>query len=474
MKLIDALKAYSNSDFCPMHMPGHKRNDFAGSDLPYDIDITEIDGFDNLHESNGILKSLSDRCASEYGSKRCFMLVNGSTCGIQAAVRASVNRGDKVIVARNCHISVYNAIEVNCLNPVYISPSADRLTGISGSITPQQVKEALCNNPDAKLVILTSPTYEGIVSDVSEIARIAHEYSVPLLVDGAHGAHLGFCDEFPVNPVKCGADMVVMSLHKTLPSLTQTALLHLCSDRVDENKIEKSLSIFETSSPSYVLLASIDACMDYVENRKSDFLKYSRLLDKFYLDTIKLKHLSVLHGKDSRRHGGFFDFDKGKLIVLTVNSSINGLQLAENLRRKYKIEVEAVCSDYVIAMTSVCDSERNIERFADALIEIDATLDSAEKPPIVSILVPKMKMLPCEAAEVDFEPVMLEDSVGRVSAESVWAYPPGIPLVVPGEVISNELIQCLRALKGRDVRLHSSGNTSCGVINCVKQPRIAE
>lgn len=469
MRLLDALTAYSSSGFCPMHMPGHKRTDLTGADLPYNIDITEIEGFDNLHDSNGILKSLSDRCAAEYGSRHCFMLVNGSTCGIQAAVRAAVNRGDKVIVARNCHVSVYNAIEVNCLNPVYISPNADRLTGISGSITPQQVENALCNNPDAKLVVLTSPTYEGIVSDVSEIARIAHAHSVPLLVDSAHGAHLGFCDEFPENAVGCGADMVVMSLHKTLPSLTQTALLHLCSDRIDKNKIERSLSIFETSSPSYVLLASIDACMDYVENRKGEFVKYSRLLDRFYLNIAKLNHLSVLNGKDRLRHDGFFDFDKSKLIVMTLNSSVNGLQLAEILRCEYKIEVEAVCSDYIIAMTSVCDSEHNIERFERALIEIDATLDHAKKSPLVPIFVPEMKMLPCEAAEADFEPVLFENSVGRVSAESVWAYPPGIPLIEPGEEISDELIRCLRALESRDVRLHFSANTSCGVINCIKK-----
>ncbi|HPP85843.1 MAG TPA: aminotransferase class V-fold PLP-dependent enzyme, partial [Bacillota bacterium] len=218
MTLQDALFLYRDSGIYPFHMPGHKRNAFL-LDFPFDcgLDITEIDGFDNLHDANGILAQGMKRAALLYGSERTFYLINGSTCGILAAVTACVRKGDKVLMARNCHKSVYNAVMLNELCPVYLVPPVGA-EGISGSIPPAEVEKALAENPDVRLVIVTSPTYEGVVSDIKAIAEIAHQRSVPLLVDEAHGAHFGFYEGFPESSVRLGADMVVHSLHKTLPA----------------------------------------------------------------------------------------------------------------------------------------------------------------------------------------------------------------------------------------------------------------
>ena len=225
--LLEKLQEYRAEDMYPFHMPGHKRKPLPFPN-PYSIDITEIDGFDNLHHAEGILKEAQERAADLYGSKECFYLVNGSTCGLLAAICAATKKRDKVLVARNCHKAVYHALYLNELQAEYIYPVITK-SGIQGQIEPEQVKKALLLNPDIAAVILTSPTYEGVVSDINAIAGIAHERGIPLIVDEAHGAHLGFGAGFPENAVRQGADAVIMSLHKTLPSFTQTALLHLCS-----------------------------------------------------------------------------------------------------------------------------------------------------------------------------------------------------------------------------------------------------
>ena len=199
--------------------------------------------------------------AGLYGSRKAFMLVNGSTVGILAAIGAHTERGDKILIADNCHRSVYNAVELFGLDPVYLTPETDETSGVSCSVAPAAVESALKTAHGVKLVVITSPTYEGVISDVWSIAGITHERGIPLLVDEAHGAHLGFSDAFPENATRLGADVVVMSLHKTLPALTQCSLLHICGEFADAGKTARLLSVLQTSSPSYVLLASIDHCL---------------------------------------------------------------------------------------------------------------------------------------------------------------------------------------------------------------------
>jgi len=390
--LYEKLAEYAADGTYPMHMPGHKRNPgFMPSTLPFDIDITEIHGFDDLHEPHGVLKETSELAARLYGSDKAFLLINGSTVGILAAIGAHTSRGDKILIPRNCHRSVHNAAALFGLTPVIIEPIIDAATGIPCDVAPGAVEEALDNNAGIRLAVVTSPTYEGVVSDVASIADIAHRHGIPLFVDGAHGAHLGFSKRFPRGALQEGADVVVMSLHKTLPALTQCSLLHILGARADAAELARLLSVLQTSSPSYVLMASIDYCLRLLESEKDKlFSEYERKLERFYTQVQQLKRLSVFRSCPGSFHSGpgssracdspglprdgFFAFDPGKLAIVTKNAAISGIELAGALREKYKIELELACPDYAVAMTSVCDSAEGFDRLAAALVAIDSAL----------------------------------------------------------------------------------------------------
>jgi len=254
--LYSKLMAYGNSDVYPFHMPGHKRN--KKFDEFYKMDITEIEGFDNLHHPESIILEAEQRAAHLFGAEETFFLVNGSTSGILAAISSISKEGSTVLVARNSHKSVYHGIYLNNLKVTYLIPDVIEEFDINGGIDPEEVRICMEHNKEIAGVIITSPTYDGVVSDIRKIADIVHEYGIPLIVDEAHGAHFPLWDEAPESAISCGADMVIHSLHKTLPSLTQTALLHVNGNIVDRDKIRRFLGIYQSSSPSYVLMASID------------------------------------------------------------------------------------------------------------------------------------------------------------------------------------------------------------------------
>ena len=255
--LLEKLEEYSQSDYYPLHMPGHKRNISHFGD-PFRLDITEIDGFDNLHHAEGVLLEAQQRAAALYGAEESFYLINGSTCGILAAISACTKRGGRILMGRNCHKAAYHGVFLNGLKAAYLYPETDFVRGINGAVTPETVRKALREqHPEA--VFLTSPTYDGVVSDIRSIAEIVHKAGAILIVDEAHGAHFAMSPYFPESALSCGADLVINSLHKTMPSLTQTALLHVQGKRVDRERLKMYLGIYQSSSPSYVLMAGMDA-----------------------------------------------------------------------------------------------------------------------------------------------------------------------------------------------------------------------
>ena len=247
-KLYRKLEEYSRSDYYPFHMPGHKRNPASvRGEFPLERDITEIEGFDNLHHPEDLLLEAQQNVAKLYGTRESFYSVNGSTAALLAAISAAVPRNGQILVARNCHKAVYHAIYLRNLKPAYIYPQMDSEWWINGGIFPDKVERCLAENPEIQAVLITSPTYDGVVSDVKEIAEIAHKYGVPLIVDEAHGAHFHFSNYFPASAAELGADLVIQSFHKTLPAMTQTAVLHNCSDRVDSRLIRRFMGIYQTS-----------------------------------------------------------------------------------------------------------------------------------------------------------------------------------------------------------------------------------
>lgn len=426
--LFDKLKSNNR---IPLHMPGHKRNiGLLGDNLPYDIDITEIEGFDNLHVSTGIIKNIQDKLKKIYHSDYSFALVNGSTVGILAGIMSIVNKDDNVLISRNCHKSVYNAIELAKAKASYIEPSYDEY-GISQDITLEQIQEKI--NKNIKLIVITSPTYEGVKSDVNNICKLAHENNIPVLIDAAHGAH--FFDEYTC------ADIVITSLHKTLPALTQCAVANIYGDLVDSKAFQIKLSMLETSSPSYVLLTSIDECAHFILNNKNQFKRYYENLDNFY--NIELTHLKLLKYDDC-----------GKLVVFTGNTNVTGLELSDILRTKYNIEVEMAVKNYIVAMTSVCDTEENFKAFKNALIEIDGNL--LNKNFYFNILpgLPNKVREAHESKKITY--YSLEKSLGKLSAEYIWVYPPGVPIIVPGEIISKKIINYLLDAIENNINIQST------------------
>ena len=426
-------------------MPGHKRNtELLGVSFPFDIDITEINGFDNLHNSQGILKQAAEKCSKVFHTNASYMLINGSTCGILAAIRSAADFDDEIIIARNCHKSVYNACLLNRLKPAFIYPEQDAKTTVSGSVTPADVEAAIEKTPNAKAVVLTSPTYEGVISDIGAIAEITHRHSIPLIVDNAHGAHQRFCSFSKGEPIGCGADIVISSLHKTLPSPTQTAAAHFNSSLVSKKRFERSLAIFQTSSPSYVLMAAIEKCFEFLESCETEFYQYEKRLENFSSKMKKLKNLSVIcHGNDTVKNHNFYAFDFGKIVISTINTNISGKTLMELLREKYGLELEMAYPFYAVAMTSVCDTDHGFERLANALLEIDKSLVFTDKLPAVNEPPkPESSGLRIDQAEK----LRSEMKIGGICSGYVYAYPPGIPIIIPGEIWSGEVIEYIRGL----------------------------
>ena len=447
MSLLTLLQELSRSTDLPMHMPGHKRNSALApylDTLGAALDITEIHGFGNLHTPEGLLADRMTQAAQLWGSRKAWWLIGGSTAGILAAIDAATKGGDKVLIARNCHKSVYNACMLCGLETAYIQPELFPYHSFANCITPAQVEEALTAHPDTRLVVLTSPTYEGLMSDITPIAEIVHRHGAVLMVDEAHGAHFGLHPDFPASAVTQGADIVVQSLHKTLPSLTQTALLHLCSDRIDQAELGFRLSVYQTSSPSYLLMASIDSCVELVANHKNTlFPQWSHSIRKFY-EALRLRHLHLpLNGIA----------EPSKLLISTVGTNITGPALAQKLRAEYNIEAEMSTADTVLCMTGMGDTDETLLTLANALNRIDADLTDADAAPMPSLPLPQ-QVMPIHAATKQ-ETIMLplDASEGRIAGDFLWAYPPGIPLSVPGERITPALTEYIRsaAAKGVDI-----------------------
>ena len=482
--LYSQLKQYGESDSYPFHMPGHKRNPACvPGEFPLGMDITEIDGFDNLHHAVGILKEAQERAAGLFGAKETFFCINGSTAAILSAVSASVKRGGTILVARNCHKAVYHAMYLRNLQSVYVYPRVNTELGINGAVAPEDVEAALREHPEVEAVLITSPTYDGVVSDIEQIAQIAHSYGVPLLVDEAHGAHFRFSEYFPVSAAELGADLVIQSVHKTLPAMTQTALLHRCSSRVSGDAIGRFMGIYQSSSPSYVLMASIDACVDRLYGEGNDmFAAFISELEKARMQLGKCRYICLITPEMVKDMGGFA-YDCSKLVFSTARSSLTGHEFAEILRRKYHLELEMEAEAYALALTSVGDTAEGFARLCKAVEEIDrqeslknvkgSLKESADSVQSSKLLSgenrPRICMSIADAMEADWEEQPIEKSEGKISAEFVYLYPPGIPLLVPGEQITGHFLENVRRYKAKGLSLQGTKDVACERICTVKE-----
>ena len=498
--LINRLAAYARSDMYPFHMPGHKRRtgpeeSFMNSCTdsftnPFAVDITEIEGFDNLHHPEGILKDSMKWAADVYGADQTYYLINGSTGGILAAVCGSVPRGGRILVSRNCHKSVYHGICLNQLKTSYVYPQEIEGLGIQGGITAEDVDRMLNRYMDTQAVLIVCPTYDGIVSDIEAIARIVHRAGLPLIVDEAHGAHFRYDAMFPVSALDLGADVVIQSVHKTLPSLTQTALLHIKCNRpdggcyADRERIDRYIHMVQSSSPSYILMASIENSIYQME--QTDTAPYGKQLHRLRRRLGQMRHLRLA---DTGLIGqaGIRDLDISKIVVSTRGTCLypavdgltgfTGAHLDDILRREYHLEMEMCGADYVTAITTVMDSGEGLERLGDALTRIDTQLtDAGYKPDGRSGNQKSVYSMRCdtamsmgEAMEEKMASVGLEDSAGCISGEFVYIYPPGIPIVAPGEWISRPILEVILEYRDKGLPVQGPADQSLRTIRVVQK-----
>lgn len=437
--VLDALKKLMEEDHVSFHFPGHKNKNTLiewGEYIPY-IDTTETEGMDNLLEPRGIIKESQELAAKAFKAKATYYAVNGSTGSNYIAMATITKPGDKILVQRNCHKSIYNGMILNRLNPIYLYPNYNENYHVLTGISPEDVDKAIQENPDIKAVIITSPNYYGVCSDIEEIARIVHKYDKILMVDEAHGAHMVFSDKSPISAIQAGADIVIHSTHKTLPSFTQTSMIHVGTDRIDLNKLRDRYTLFTTTSPSYLFTLSNEIATAYMDGQGREKLgKSIEKIDRVIKRLNSIDRVFVFTGdkEDLTIH------DKDNTKLLFKIDGIKGSKVKKILREKYNIRLEMSDYYYGLALTTVMNEDEDFEKLILAIEDIAKTHPHEELNQVsVRMPIPIMRMNIADSYYAKKELLNLKDSIGRISATSVIPYPPGIPLIVPGEEITKEL-----------------------------------
>jgi len=434
--IVESVLSYQKENPVSFHVPGHK-NGRAYENSVYsltDLDVTEIPGTDNLHHPEEAILEVKRKAASLYGSKESYLLVNGTTGGNHAMILSTTCPGDKILIARNVHKSVHTACIMGDLHPEYIYPEIHEKLGLPLGITADVVEAMLQKHSDIKAVVVTSPTYEGVHSDIESISDITRRFGVYLLVDEAHGAHVALNAKFGKSAITAGADVAVQSTHKSMCALTQASMLHVGSDRVPKHNLESWLSMLQSSSPSYVLMSSLErALADFEpEGRGKSEVLIDNLLDLRH----KLKsdlNLKVLCGDDVALYG--FSHDISKLVVFMQNAE----RIADQLRDVYAIQVEYATADFIVCVTSIWNTQSDFERLYNALKKLGvqkskATVGLTDYPVVQQGSSPRTAFY-SKTVQVD-----LDQSIDKICGEYVIPYPPGIPLLSPGETITKEIV----------------------------------
>lgn len=455
LPLLEGVLKYieeNNISFC---MPGHKngRGFFNTSigrkfiDNILNLDITEVDGVDNLHNPKGIILDASENLRDFYGSEKSYFLVNGSTSGNMIMLFSSFNEGDKVLVERNCHSSVFNGIVMRKLNPVYLKNIISTRLNAPICINLEHFLKILDENKDAKGIIITYPNYYGICSNLEFIIEKAREHNMKVLVDCAHGSHFGVHEKLPKSAVKMGADMVVTSAHKTLSSLTQTAYLHI-NNKEDLDKVDFYSKIFLSTSPSYIALCSMDYARFYLE--KYGYRDYEKLIEisKYYRDKINsIRGLSIIEKKDILVHNKKLPPDVWNLdstrYIINLKKGYNANLLLDYLR-KSKIQAEMSDSFNVVLIFSPFNKEEEFEKLYRILKDCDLKKFRYRKIDMVEYEMPKMRLLPHQVINLEKETIDIGTSLGRVSSSNIIPYPPGVPLLLMGEIIDKNILKVIK------------------------------
>jgi len=463
--IFDALMEYHNRDTVPFHVPGHKRGDgmdnkfkdFVGSNI-LSIDVTVFKLVDSLHHPTGPIKKAMQLAADAYGSDMAFISIHGTSGAIQAMIMSVVKEGDKIIIPRNVHKSVTAGIILSGAVPVYMQPEIDKNIGIAHGVTPETVERTIKENPDAKAVLIINPTYYGVATDIKRIAEIVHSYDKILIVDEAHGPHLGFNDKLPISSMQAGADICAQSTHKIIGSMTQSSFLQVRAGRVDINRVQQVMNLLQTTSPSYPLMASLDVARMQIATKGKELLDRAIELAEYTREKINQIPGLYCFGKEILGQPGVYALDPTKITVTVRGLGLTGYEVDQILADEYHIQMELSDLYNILAVGSFGDTKEKMDKFIDALKDIsDRYYGTREvKGEVLDIpAIPKQVLTPRQAFNAKKWSLPLHDSIGKVSGEFLLAYPPGIPIVCPGEIITQEIVDYVQALK--DANLYVQG-----------------
>ncbi|SFI36670.1 Arginine/lysine/ornithine decarboxylase [Tindallia magadiensis] len=451
--LFEALLTYVDNETIPFHVPGHKKGvgidrffrEFIGTNAMA-IDVTVFEQVDSLHHPSGCIAEAQKLAADAFQADHTFFCVHGTSGALHAMMLSVLREGDKIILPRNVHKSVTTGLALIGAIPIYIQPEIDPLTGTALNVTPEAVKKALHEHPDTKGVLVINPTYFGVAADLEVIAKLVHQHHIPLMVDEAHGPHLSFHKDLPMSAMEAGADICAQSTHKIIGSLTQSSMLHVQGKRVDHRKVQAALNLLHTTSPSYILLASLDVARRQMMTEGFQLLEKTQFLSHQARERINTIDGFHCFGAENIGKPGFYDFDSAKLTITCQNFGISGHQLEEILSKEFHIQPELSDLYNVLCTLSIGNTQEQVDALISALQSIRNRYDqrrvpSCSKTDIVILPpLPLQKLSPREAMHCHTLVLPLWESIGHISAEFLMVYPPGIPILCPGELISEELV----------------------------------
>ena len=476
--LFDSLMEYVNRETIPFHVPGHKKGvgmdeefkSFMGIN-PFKIDVTVFKLVDSLHHPTGPIKKAQELAADAYGSEDAFFSIHGTSGAIQAMIMSAVGSGDTLLVPRNVHKSVTAGIILSGATPVYMQPELDKNLGIAQGVTPETVEATLKKHPETKAVLIINPTYYGVATDLKRIAEIVHSYDIPLIVDEAHGPHLRFNEKLPLSAIDAGADICAQSTHKIIGALTQCSLLHVNSKYIDSSRVQQVLNLLQTTSPSYILMASLDCSRRQIALHGKELLEGSLALFSYARDEINKIPGLYCFGDEILGSPGVFSLDPTKLTITCRDLGITGYDLDMILSTKYHIQMELSDLYNILAVGSFGDTKESIDKLIEALKEISTEYSNknSKKPDFIDIpSIPERILIPRDAFNSNKESLLLDDSIGLISGEFLLAYPPGIPILCPGEKITEEIISYVNELKDAGLYVQGTEDPKVEYIKVVK------
>lgn len=482
--IISALKKYIDDRTVRFHMPGHKGGEVADNLLAkfignrvFAADVTNVPGMDDLHQVHGVIKEAQELAAATFGADFTYFLINGSSCGLQALVMAVCSPGEKILVPRNIHRSILGGIIIGGAVPVFFKPEYDCDYKIPLGASPDTISRCLEQHPDLKAVLLVNPTYHGIISDISSIAQIVHACNIPLLVDEAHGPHLHFHEDLPATAMESGADASVQGTHKVLTAFTQASMLHLRKNLIDRQRLEAALKLLQSTSTSYLLLASLDAARAQLEAYGRYYVQGALDLAGYLRHEINKSRYLSSFGNEMIGKQGVFGLDPTKVTISLRKLEFTGLWAEKWLREKYKIQVEM--SDMLNLLLIVTfgnfrsDADLLLKALKDMVeyVKTNSTKTklhgyASQMDPLPGI--PDLAITPREAFWAPVASVPLMKAIGRISAETIACYPPGIPVICPGERMTGEIADHLTVLRNVGMRFQGCYDTSLETVRVVK------